>query len=194
MSFLLKTFKSYSPFVWQKDFVNLTKRIEELEENLDSLEKIPAEVEIRCKVVDGNQFWILPSKAHENDEGWDIQTSKQVTVKAGDKFVKVPTNLNIYLREEDAKNYRIMLHPKSSFNKLGLVYSGGVIDQNFTGEIMIPLNNYTKEDVVIPQGFPIIQMLVYQKPIFETLEFVSTKRNTVRGDNGFGSTHEETRN
>ena len=63
----------------------------------------------------------------------------------------------------------------------------GVIDENYTGEIIVALHNYSNE----PQAFAIgdrIAQLVIQPVVHCTVTQVTELPNTDRGVAGFGST------
>lgn len=63
----------------------------------------------------------------------------------------------------------------------------GVIDSDYRGEIMVPLHNHTNEDKEIECGERIAQ-IIFTPYIKEEFEEVSELTDTVRGENGFGST------
>ena len=63
----------------------------------------------------------------------------------------------------------------------------GVIDNDYRGEIMVPLHNHTKEEKVIKHGERIAQ-IIFMPYIMEQFDEVDELSETVRGEGGFGST------
>ncbi len=75
-------------------------------------------------------------------------------------------------------------------NGITVTNAPGVIDEDYTGEIMVILNNTSTEDFFINNGDRIAQMMImeYKKMQIQELKDVKEFNETVRGENGFGST------
>jgi len=63
----------------------------------------------------------------------------------------------------------------------------GIIDEDYTGEIVLLLRNHGPDSFTIPKGRAVAQLLVlkYETP---KIEIVTSLEDTTRGERGFGST------
>ena len=80
------------------------------------------------------------------------------------------------------------IESKSGLNvKHDIVSCGGVIDEGYTGSIVVKLYNLSRMPYWFCEGDKIAQLIVqpYAAP---ALELVSHLEETERGDSGFGST------
>ena len=69
-----------------------------------------------------------------------------------------------------------------------LAKQDGVIDEGYTGEIVVKLYNNSNMDYVVRLGDKITQLVVLPLYPIKDLEIVETLEKSERGDNGFGST------
>lgn len=124
----------------------------------------------------------LPERAHKTDAGADIRTPRAFTIHAHSD-VTIHTGVHIQL----PKGTVGMLKSKSGLNiKKGIV-SEGVIDEGFTGEIIVKLYNLSDQLYVFNRGDKITQLVTM--PVLYP-DFVQVHQITggERGDNGYGST------
>jgi deoxyuridine 5'-triphosphate nucleotidohydrolase len=78
--------------------------------------------------------------------------------------------------------------PRSGVSfKTGLVVNAGVIDSDYRGEVKVLFNNYTDNEVKFQKGDKVAQ-LVLERIGLLAVEEVEDLDETVRGENGFGST------
>ena len=70
---------------------------------------------------------------------------------------------------------------------IGLPNGVGVIDSDYTGEVMVLLTNFSDDEFTIQPGDRIAQ-IVFQPVYSVQLTETETLDNTQRGDKGFGST------
>lgn len=80
------------------------------------------------------------------------------------------------------------IESKSGLNaKHSVVSCGGVIDEGYTGSIVVKLYNFGTSPYTVHKGDKIAQLVImpYLAP---KVELVSALDDTDRGDNGFGST------
>lgn len=129
---------------------------------------------------------VIPTKAHENDLGWDLHNIEDVTISAQDRKL-IRTGISIGFPE----NAGAIVKDRSGVaTKQGLFVHAGVIDPGYTGEIKILMYNSTKDDVTIKKGAKIAQFILM--PVFMTsdVQIVGNLDGTQRGDAGFGSTGE----
>jgi dUTP pyrophosphatase len=99
----------------------------------------------------------------------------------------IPTGLRIELPQ----GYEAQIRPRSGLalkNGIILPNSPGTIDSDYRGEIKVIIMNMGHEDFIIENGMRIAQMVIspVQQVRFNLVDTVSLE--TVRGENGFGST------
>ena len=119
--------------------------------------------------------------------GADIKASlsHDITLKHGE-IVTVPTGL--YLDIPDG--YEAQVRPRSGLAaKYGvtIVNAPGTIDSDYRGEIRVVMINLGNEDFIIRNGDRIAQLVFapVTRAIFKRVEKIS---ESIRGENGFGST------
>lgn len=123
-----------------------------------------------------------PNRAHKTDAGLDIRSRETRLVKAHSSAL-FHTGLHVQLPHGTAG----LLVSKSGLNVNHGITSTGLIDEGYTGEIMVKLYNHSDENYLVHVGDKISQLVVI--PVFyEDVHFVdSLDENTERGDKGFGS-------
>lgn len=124
----------------------------------------------------------MPDRAHKTDAGLDIRARKTRLVKAhsGTLF---HTGLHVQLPHGTAG----LLVSKSGLNVEYGITSTGLIDEGYTGEIIVKLYNHSDENYLVTAGDKISQLVVIPV-LYEDIHIVdSLDENTERGDKGFGS-------
>lgn len=123
-----------------------------------------------------------PYRAHKTDAGLDIRSRENRLVKAHSGAL-LHTGLHVQLPHGTAG----LLVSKSGLNVNHGITSTGLIDEGYTGEIMVKLYNHSDENYLVHVGDKISQLVII--PVFyEDVHFVdSLDENTERGDKGFGS-------
>ncbi len=124
----------------------------------------------------------MPSQGYETDAGLDLRTPKAVTVPAYGSAI-VDTGVHVALPCGCAG----LLVSKSGLNVRHDITSTGLIDEGYTGSIVVKLYNHGGGDYQLAAGDKITQLVVIPV-VRESLEQVSVFNATERGDNGFGST------
>jgi dUTP pyrophosphatase len=98
----------------------------------------------------------------------------------------IPTGISVTIPE----GFEIQIRPRSGLaakNKISVLNTPGTIDADYRGEIKVILINLSDKTFVIEKGFRIAQMVVC--PIIQAkLEEVDELNETIRGEDGFGST------
>jgi dUTP pyrophosphatase len=94
----------------------------------------------------------LPTRKFPQDAGLDFYSSENITIPPGEYRI-VNTGISIKL----PFGYDGFLWPKSKANFL---IGGGVIDNNYQGEIRVKIFNPDKKDLVILVGDPIAQLVL----------------------------------
>ena len=123
-----------------------------------------------------------PNRVHKTDAGLDIRSRETRLVKAhsGTLF---HTGLHVQLPHGTAG----LLVSKSGLNVNHGITSTGLIDEGYTGEILVKLYNNSDEHYLVHAGDKISQLVVIPV-LYEDIHFRdSIDANTERGDNGFGS-------
>lgn len=124
----------------------------------------------------------MPSRGHETDAGLDLRTPKAVTVPAYGSAI-VDTGVHVALPNGCAG----LLVSKSGLNVKHDITSTGIIDEGYTGSIVVKLYNHGGEDHEFEAGDKVTQLVV-MPVVCESLEQVSAFSPSERGDAGFGST------
>lgn len=124
----------------------------------------------------------MPDRAHKTDAGLDIRSRETRLVKAHSSAL-LHTGLHVQLPHGTAG----LLVSKSGLNVEYGITSTGLIDEGYTGEIMVKLYNHSDENYLVHAGDKISQLVIIPV-LYEDIHFVdSLDENTDRGDKGFGS-------
>lgn len=129
---------------------------------------------------------MLPAYAQPGDAGADLKSSESLTLQPGERAL-VPTGVSFALPE----GYVAFVVPRSGLavkHGISIVNSPGTIDAGYRGEIKVALINLDqREPFEIVAGDRIAQLIVM--PV-STANFVrvDTLPESIRGDQGFGST------
>ena len=124
-----------------------------------------------------------PIRAHETDAGLDLIAKERVKIWPG-MSACIDTGVHIELPH----GYYGKVESKSGLNvKHNIVSCGGVIDEGYTGSIVVKLYNLGDKAYVFNPGDKVAQ-LVIQPYVAPELEIVKELSETDRGSNGFGST------
>lgn len=124
----------------------------------------------------------IPTRAHETDAGLDLYARESQIVRAKDS-AKFDTGVHIELPHGTTG----FLKSKSGLNVNNGITSEGVIDEGYTGSIVVKLYNNSENDFLVMPGQKISQLVILPVVIPETLEIVQELEDTDRGENGFGS-------
>jgi dUTP pyrophosphatase len=132
-----------------------------------------------------------PSKKHLSDAGIDLSlcpdSPSQVSLWIYPGEVKV---LRTGICLNTPKYWWWQLSLRSSIGKGGLClpHGVGIIDQEYIGEIKVPVVNATNDPLVIRYGERFCQIVPYKQEESVWMEEVSELFETARGTGGFGST------
>jgi len=137
-----------------------------------------------------------PIQAHDTDAGWDLFSLEETIVYPGEQK-KLSTGVAVqgkFVDPEDAKKWKIEFKIEGTSGnaaKLGLQPIGGVVDQEYTGEIGVVLVNNSSDPVKIEAGKKIAQLVPHCIPKINSVKYLGAKdefESTERGAAGFGST------
>ena len=124
----------------------------------------------------------LPERAHDTDAGLDLRTPVDAYVRAGGSTV-IDTGVHIQLPPGTVG----MLKSKSGLNVKDGIVSEGVIDEGYTGTILVKLYNHGTEAKTFNRGDKVTQLVVLPV-LYVSVEPVEELDGGDRGNNGFGST------
>ncbi|MEI8389931.1 MAG: dUTP diphosphatase [bacterium] len=137
-----------------------------------------------CRLENNSQ---LPFYATEGAAGMDLTAgiSEPLEFKPFERII-VPTGIIIEL----PVGYEAQVRPRSGLSiKFGmtLINCVGTIDEDYRGEVCVPMINLSNEIYVIQPGERIAQMIISEIQKAEIVEVVELT-STARASGGFGST------
>lgn len=124
----------------------------------------------------------LPTRAHHNDLGIDLYALEDTYLK-GTGITKVRTGIAIQFPEDVGG---IIKDRSSVATKCEIFTVAGVIDPQYTGEIIIAFYNPKPLTFKFNAGDKIAQLVLQHAIIIDPTE-ITEINNTIRGDKGFGS-------
>ncbi len=130
---------------------------------------------------------ILPEYKTEGAAGMDLCAAidKPVVLKPLERKL-IPTGLKIELEH----GYEAQIRPRSGLSikhGITLINCVGTIDEDYRGEVCIPLVNISDKEYTIEPNERIAQMVI-TKVEQAKIEVVTELTETTRGEGGFGST------
>ena len=125
----------------------------------------------------------MPTRGHSTDAGLDIYSRETKIVPARGSAI-FDTGVHIELPHGTTG----FLKSKSGLNVNHGLTSEGVVDEGYTGSIVVKLYNNSDKDYQVFKGQKISQLVILPVVIPYALEEVEELEDTDRGNNGFGST------
>lgn len=122
-----------------------------------------------------------PLRAHDTDAGMDIRSRETKTVLAHGSEIFY-TGVHVELPNGTAG----ILLSKSGLNVNHGITSEGLIDEGYTGQIVVKLYNNSDDDYIVNRGDKISQMVIVPV-LYESIEIVDKLGESDRGADGFGS-------
>ena len=104
----------------------------------------------------------IPTKAYDNDAGFDLKTREDFTVPAGGSYT---TDTGVHMALPDG--YCGLVVAKSGLNVKHGITSTGLLDSGFRGSLKIKLYNYSKYDYQFKAGEKISQLVILPIPAVE---------------------------
>ena len=140
---------------------------------------------LKIKRLENNR--ILPEYKTEGAAGMDLcaAISEPVELKPLERKL-IPTGLKIELEH----GYEAQIRPRSGLSikhGITLINCVGTIDEDYRGEVCIPVVNISSEAYTIQPDERIAQMVIARAEQAK-IEVVTELTDTVRGEGGFGST------
>tara|TARA_B100000963_G_scaffold216458_1_gene188769 strand:- start:77 stop:520 length:444 start_codon:yes stop_codon:yes gene_type:complete len=138
---------------------------------------------IKIKIL--NEFGKIPNKSHEGDIGYDLYSDAEYVIDPN-KVVLVRLGISIQL----PKNVGGFVLPRSglaSKHLIAPINSPGLIDPGYTGELMVPLMNYSDETYTVVKHERVAQLVAITTGSI-SFEQVLDLDESDRSEGGFGST------
>ncbi len=124
----------------------------------------------------------MPRRAHDTDAGADIFSPVCFRVPARGSYT-VNTGVHVQL----PPNTKCDIRSKSGLNIKSDIVTDGLVDEGYSGAIMVKLYNMGDNPKVFKRGDKITQMVI--TPVLYTgFKEVDVVHGGERGDNGIGST------
>ena len=123
-----------------------------------------------------------PTRAHNTDAGLDLMADTEIVLGPRDS-VAVDTGVHVQLPPGTCG---ILVSKSGLYIRHGIT-STGLIDEGYTGSIIVGLHNQSRHEVRIRRGDKISQLVVVPCR-YEPIEIVDEIDGGERGDQGFGST------
>ncbi len=129
----------------------------------------------------------LPEYKTDGASGMDLMAfiDKPVNIEPNSSTL-IPTGLSVAF----SKEYEIQIRPRSGLavkNNISVLNTPGTIDSDYRGEIKVVLYNHGNNDFIVNNGDRIAQM-IFAPVIKIDMEETDNLPETVRGEDGFGST------
>ena len=131
------------------------------------------------EIVLMNDNAIIPTRASKESAGLGLHSSIDIDIESS-SIKKVNTGICISLSENSYGSIR----DKSSLASKGLLTLGGVIDSDYTGEIMVIITLLIKT-IKIKKGQKIAQLIV-SNFMYPEIKKVKSLKETERNNKGFG--------
>ena len=140
---------------------------------------------LKIKRLEHNR--ILPEYKTEGAAGMDLcaAISEPIELKPLERRL-IPTGLKIELEH----GYEAQVRPRSGMSikhGITLINCVGTIDEDYRGEVCVPIVNISNEAYTIQPDERIAQMVIARAEQAQ-LEVVTELTDTTRGEGGFGST------
>jgi len=126
-----------------------------------------------------------PVRAHESDSGYDICIPYSLHLKPNEVQL-----VNTGIRIELPSGFECQVRSRSGMpvkHRVVFALGVGTIDQDYRGEIKVPLWNIGESRITLPEGARIAQ-LVFSRIDRIRLTEAPVSTDTERGEGGFGST------
>lgn len=146
----------------------------------DLEERLVASLMPNIKVQKRHPDAEMPSLAHEDDAGLDLQTMQSVVLPPGKSCV-LPSGIALQL----PKGFYGRISNRSKIaSKLNVTVMAQIIDRPFTGEIKINLINLGQETVEFFKGDKVAQIIIERTYSSLPLVEVDSLEETDRGSSG----------
>ena len=125
----------------------------------------------------------LPKKDNLEDAGYDFFSTEELVI-GPNKKMEINTGIGI----KPPQGTYGQIFARSSWAKMGVIISGGVIDPGYTGPIKIEMFNLGRRPLRIQKGDKCAQIVFIKISNRNPVQEVKELPKTIRGNKGFGST------
>jgi dUTP pyrophosphatase len=130
----------------------------------------------------------LPTKATAGSAGLDLYAAIQAPVTINPKgLVSIPTGIAVGFPDSQCAGFLFARSGLATRHGITLSNSVGVIDSDYTGEIIVGLCNLSDKPYTIEPGERFAQLVIMQTAKVD-IELDENLEDTARNDAGFGST------
>ena len=126
-----------------------------------------------------NDDAIIPTRASKRSAGLDLYSSIDVNID-----INSIKKINTGIRESLPKNSYGSIRGKSSLAAKGILTLGGVIDNDYTGEIIVIMTSLIKS-IKIKKGQKTAQLIV-SNITYPEIKLVKSLKDTEKSDKEFG--------
>jgi len=140
---------------------------------------------MKIKLLDGGE---APTKAHDEDTGFDLKARTSVLLKKNGGRELVPCGFKI--DGKAGEGFDIQIRSRSGLalrDGVFVLNAPGTVDIGYRGEISVILCNLSKSDYTVNVGDKVAQMVIGKYVEDCNLEVVGSISDSARMDNGFGS-------
>ena len=141
-------------------------------------------IDVKLMLLPHGQGLELPAYATSGAAGLDLRAAEAVVLKPSARYL-MPTGIAIAL----PLGHEAQVRPRSGLavkHGVTVLNAPGTIDEDYRGEIKVPLINHGTDDFIIKRGDRIAQLVIAPVSKARLVE-VSTLDETPRGSGGFGS-------
>ncbi len=148
---------------------------------------------MKLKIKKLSEHATIPQRATDGSVGYDLYACledvniKKIIIRPGET-VKIKTGISIEIKE---KNVGGFVFARSGLaTNYGIVPANcvGVIDNDYRGEIIVPLKNCSNLDYEVFDQERIAQIIFLPTVIFDDVVITDDLSHSERGFGGFGST------
>lgn len=129
-----------------------------------------------------DKYAFAPTRAHAHDAGLDLKSPAEFVI-GPQSSCTIPTGVHVQLPHGTAG----LIVSKSGLNVKSSITSTGLIDEGYSGEIVVKLYNHGDVAYHVQRGDKISQIIIFDVR-YEGVEIVDEIECGERGGNGFGST------
>ena len=147
-------------------------------------------INVKIKPIKKDFEWklMMPNYATGGSAGLDLYAAlkEEIILKPGE-IKSISTGIAFHIGDKSIAGFVFSRSGLSSRNGIALVNSVGVIDSDYTGEIICPMINLSKNTYTIKPKDRIAQ-IVFMPIYLANLALCDELESTERGSGGFGST------
>lgn len=151
---------------------------------------IEVEIDVKVKILSDKIGDSInkPSYATQGSAGMDLCACMDApAVIKPNEIIKIPTGISIQIPNSFIAGFVFPRSGLSSKHGISLANCVGVIDSDYTGEIICPVINHSNIEYKINPGDRIAQ-IIFMPVYIAKLKYVEELQGTERGSGGFGST------